>query len=81
VINGGIKKSRQEVKEILDNMDYANNKQINYSEFLSATIHLNNHTLSKNRKIALFKLFDVDDSDLITTDNIHKAFNKLGVDL
>ena len=46
-------KSDQEVQEIIEQMDYNNNGQINYSEFLAATIDVHNF-LTESRLRAAF---------------------------
>ena len=47
------------------NIDYAGNGKINYSEFLAATIHIQ-EVLTYEKAWALFKYFDTDDSGTIT---------------
>ena len=61
-------------------MDYYGNKQINYSEFLSATINLR-HYLTDQRLQTLFNQFDTDDSGVITRENIFYAMQKLGQEI
>ena len=56
------------------NVDYAGNGQINYSEFLAATVQTR-AVLTDKRIYALFKHFDTDNSDYITPDNIREAFH------
>ena len=58
-------------------MDYYGNNQINYSEFLSATINLN-HFLTDQKLQTIFNQFDTDDSGVITRENIFYAMQKLG---
>lgn len=54
-----------EIKQIMDNVDYAGNGKINYSEFLAATIEVKS-VLTDDRLWALFKYFDTDNSGYIT---------------
>eukprot|EP00347_Sterkiella_histriomuscorum_P016687 403352243 len=69
-----------EIKQIIQNVDYAGNGKINYSEFLVATIELQ-QVLSYEKMWALFKYFDTDDSGVITSQNLKEAFAKTGKDL
>ena len=50
--------------------------QINYSQFLAATISINN--LTDEMFWALFKHFDTDNSNFITRDDIIEAMSKCG---
>ena len=61
-------------------MDYHNNKMINYSEFLAATIDTKNF-LTESRLRAVFNQFDTDSSGKITKENIQLAMQKLGRDV
>ena len=58
-------------------MDYHNNKKINYSEFLAATLDVRSF-LSESRLKAVFNQFDTDSSGKITKENIVLAMQKLG---
>lgn len=69
--------SDAEVHEMIDQMDYHNNKMINYSEFLAATIDVKSF-LSESRLKAVFNQFDTDSSGKITEENIFLAMQKLG---
>lgn len=69
--------SDAEVREMIDQMDYHNNKKINYSEFLAATIDIKSF-LSDSRLKAVFNQFDTDSSGKITEENIYLAMQKLG---
>jgi len=69
--------SDAEVREMIDQMDYHNNKKINYSEFLAATIDIKSF-LSESRLKAVFNQFDTDSSGKITEENIYLAMQKLG---
>jgi calcium-dependent protein kinase len=50
---------------------------INYSEFLAATIDLKS-IVSEDKLKAVFKMFDTDNSDYITVENMQIAFQKQG---
>ena len=67
----------KEIDEIIKNLDLAKNGVINYSEFLSATIDLN-QILTQAKIQALFRTFDIDNTGKISEDNIRKAFTKFG---
>ena len=62
---------------MISEMDYHNNKKINYSEFLAATIDIRNF-LTESRLKAVFNQFDTDSSGKITEENIFLAMQKLG---
>ena len=61
-------------------MDYHGNGKINYSEFLAATANLSSFVDDHKLK-ALFDMFDTDNSGSISSDNIHLAMQKLGLEL
>lgn len=69
--------SDKEIENIINEIDYYGNKKINYSEFLTATIDLENF-LTENKLNALFSQFDTDGSGIITSDNIITAMSKIG---
>lgn len=64
--------SGKEIDAMISQMDYHNNKKINYSEFLAATIDVKNF-LTDDRLKAVFSQFDTDSSGKITAENIHLA--------
>jgi len=70
----------EQIKKIIEEVDYAKNQKINYSEFLAATIEVAKF-LNEERLQALFSQFDVDESGYITKQNIKDAFSKLGREL
>lgn len=72
--------SSADIKEMISQMDYHNNKMINYSEFLAATIDVK-HFLTDSRLKAIFNQFDTDSSGKITKENIVLAMQKLGRDI
>ena len=66
-----------EINDIIENLDYAKNQKINYSEFIAATINVSEF-LTDEKIVALFKTFDVDDTGKITAENLKQAFTKFG---
>lgn len=56
----------EDVERIVKEIDFADNKRINYSEFLAATINVKDY-LDDNRLEAIFNQFDIDNSGKITT--------------
>ena len=62
---------------MISQIDYHNNKKINYSEFLAATIDIKSF-LNESRLKAVFNQFDTDSSGKITEENIKLAMQKLG---
>ena len=54
---------------VLKNADFVKNDFINYTEFLAATIHIQNE-LTEERLWSLFKTFDVDESGSISKENL-----------
>ena len=69
-----------EIKSIINELDFSGNQKINYTEFLAATISVQK-ILTHDRLKALFKQFDIDDSNEITALNIQAAMSKLGKDV
>lgn len=55
----------KEIDSIVNNLDYAQNNKINYSEFIAATISVKGF-LTESKLKALFETFDVDKSGSIT---------------
>ena len=72
--------SDAEINEMIAQMDYHNNKKINYSEFLAATIDVKGF-LTESRLQAVFNQFDTDSSGKITRENILLAMQKLGKEI
>ena len=67
----------EEIDNIIKELDFAENKKINYSEFLAATINVKDY-LDDARLEAIFNQFDIDNSGKITPDNLKQAFSKFG---
>ena len=74
--NGAVDRS-DEVERIMKNLDYDKNDQINYTEFLAATITIDKDMITKERRDAIFKQFDIENKDRITPNDIKMAFNKM----
>lgn len=64
-----------EINRIITQLDYVRNGKINYTEFLAATLR---EELTEEMLKRLFNKFDVDNSGLITTENLIEAFKRLG---
>ena len=75
--NKGIKIDVNQLNSIISEIDYFGNKQINYSDFLSATINIRVF-MTEQKLQAIFDQFDTDDSGYITHENIFFAMQKLG---
>ena len=69
--------SDDEINNMIAELDFAENKRINYSEFIAATINLEEY-LSDERLQAIFNQFDIDNSGKITRANLKQAFSKYG---
>ena len=67
----------EEINSIIKELDFAENKRINYSEFIAATINVSEY-LSEERLQAIFNQFDIDNSGKITKANLKQAFSKYG---
>ena len=69
--------SEAEIRQIIKEIDYAENGKINYSEFISATINTKDF-LTEDRLQAIFQSFDIDNTKYITIQNLKDAFSKFG---
>lgn len=69
--------SQEDIANIVKELDFAENKKINYSEFIAATINAAEF-LTEDKLKAIFKSFDIDDSGEITAQNLKDAFSKFG---
>lgn len=67
----------EEISSIIKELDFAENKRINYSEFIAATINVNEY-LTDERLQAIFNQFDIDNTGKISKDNMIQAFTKYG---
>ena len=67
--------SNHNIRELIETVDLNNSGQIDYSEFLAATINWENE-LSKERLEAAFKAFDIDGSGTISADELKTILGK-----
>ena len=67
----------KEIQKIIKEIDYIGNGLINYSEFIAATLSIG-QVLTEEQLWSLFKKFDVDNTDYITTANLREAFSRQG---
>ena len=56
----------EEIKQIVKEVDYAENGRVNYSEFIAATINTKAY-LSEDRLQAIFQSFDLDNTGSISS--------------
>lgn len=73
----GINISAEDLDQIIKSIDTQKNGQINYSEFLAATVNINKLMTNDNLK-SIFQNFDTDGSGKITKEDIVVAFSKKG---
>lgn len=66
-----------DASKMIKESDYSGSGQINYSEFIAATIDVKKF-LNDTKLRSVFSLFDTDHSGKITVVNLHAAFQKLG---
>ena len=66
-----------DASKMIKESDYSGSGQINYSEFIAATIDVKKF-LNDSKLRSVFGLFDTDHSGKITVVNLHSAFQKLG---
>jgi len=59
----------------MDNIDFDKNGEINYSEFLAATID-RKYFESKETISTIFSHFDTEKEGIITSDSLRKAFKR-----
>lgn len=77
-INSELEKTK--IEEIIKEVDVHDNKEINYHEFIAATIE-SQYYQDEKTLMALYNQFDTDKSGNITKENIVTAMNKMGYDL
>ena len=77
LIEANVKFNESELDHIIHEVDLHDHHQINYTEFLAATISVQK-ILTNERLMAMFKQFDADNSGFITYDDIVEAMQKLG---
>lgn len=73
--------SPKDAKNIINELDFAGNKKINYSEFLSACLDLKKILKDDDRTNALYNQFDTDGSGIIHQENIIKSLGVMGKDI
>ena len=66
-----------EIDRIIEEIDFAGNGQINYSEFLAATVSVKT-CLNNSRLYTIFQQFDTDGSEYITKQDLFDAFKNMG---
>jgi calcium-dependent protein kinase len=69
--------SEEELNQIFYNVDFNQDGQVNYSEFLAATINKDKAVSQSNLEFA-FHHFDVDNSGIITVENMKEVFKRQG---
>lgn len=72
--------SKEEIDKIINSITFKGNGEINYTEFIAATISAKK-LLTDQRLYALFKEFDHQNIDVLTTDNIQQAMIRMGKEL
>lgn len=80
IMDSDVQINPEEIQAIIKELDFAENKRINYSEFIAATINVSEY-LTEERLQAIFNQFDIDNSGKITKDNMKQAFSKYGRDI
>ncbi|XP_075639970.1 calcium-dependent protein kinase 29-like isoform X2 [Castanea sativa] len=74
----GSRLSETEIKQLMDAADVDKNGIIDYSEFITATMH--RHKLERDEHLyKAFKYFDQDDSGFITREELRKAMTQYGM--
>ena len=63
-----------EIQRIITEIDYRGNREINYTEFLAATVSVQKFLTDKDMK-ALFRQFDVDSTGKLSRENIAEAMS------
>lgn len=67
---------REDVDEIIKKVDFDQNGEITYSEFISGTLDRN--LLSKDNLWKVFKYLDTDNIELLTYEALKLAFQRRG---
>mmetsp|Transcript_21804 Transcript_21804/g.33720 ORF Transcript_21804/g.33720 Transcript_21804/m.33720 type:complete len:103 (+) Transcript_21804:1122-1430(+) len=71
------KMTEDQISKIIEEVDEHKNGKINYSEFLAATVSIQQF-MTEEKLWMIFKHFDVDDTDFISRENISAAMKQLG---
>ena len=66
-----------EVLQIIDHVNFRSHGEINYTEFLAATISAQ-EILTQQRLYALFKELDHQNIDILTEQNLKESFRRMG---
>ena len=69
--------STAQVDDLINEIDYHGNGMINYTEFLSATVSIQQF-MTEDRLRAIFNQFDTNNNGYITEENIVLAMEKMG---
>jgi calcium-dependent protein kinase len=73
ITKSNIEMSDTQINEMIENLDYAGNGKINYSEFLAATVDV--MTFVNDQKLrSVFSMFDTSNKGSITAADLHFAF-------
>merc|ERR1719240_1076433 len=72
--------SKEEINEIIREVDLHQNGKINYIEFISATLCVEKFMTDEKLK-EIFLHFDVDDTDYISKENIKEYMTRMGMEL
>lgn len=74
--NENLKIPDDEIDRIIKEVDFAGNGQINYTEFIAATISVNK-VLNHSRLESLFDQFDKDGTGFVTPQNMREVFQQI----
>ena len=77
IVESDLQLTNEQIDQVITEVDYFGNNKINYSEFLMATLDVQQF-LCQNKLQAIFNQFDTDNSGYITQENIVTAMNKIG---
>ena len=78
--DAGIEAAKDEINEIIKNIDDHDTGKINYSEFLAATL-TTKIKLDEVHLWTVFKRFDVEDKGYITEENLEEVLHWVGKDM
>jgi calcium-dependent protein kinase len=77
MIQLGFSHTRDEIMNVVNELDYEGKNQIKYLEFIAATMDQKKF-LTKEKLWTVFKHFDTDNSGFITQDNLKEAMARTG---
>jgi calcium-dependent protein kinase len=78
LLNQGTKLTEADIKKLMDAADVDGNGNIDFNEFISATMHMNK-TQKEDHLFAAFQHFDTDNSGFITIYELQEAMEKNGM--